>query len=296
MRTLSRRGRALVVSAALLGGSVLAPAASATSAPYIDVAGMPAYVGPWDATQWDAFLGSTTAWPGSVILDDDNGDAAFDSIWQQLTHELHQKGVQVLAYVYTSNGTRAESAVDASIDNYFPAGAVPGDTAPDGVLFDEFGTLDSSGTELTCSGLTYYDDVVGHAYQDIAAGAGSSFVASIWANPGTAVPSCYLTMSEAIDTFVTAENDETAYDTYTPYNVLNPDGTFSDGSSQFPSWRFAHEIYCVPAGDVHAVVDRAQANYAGNVSMTSDCDTSDPYSTLPANAYLNDEVTYAASL
>lgn len=284
------------MSVGLLAGGVMGPAASATSAPYIDVAGMPAYVGPWDTTQWDAFLGSTTALPASVILDDNNGDAAFDSSWQELAHELHQKGVQVLAYVYTQNGTRAEADVDASIDNYFPAGAVPGDTAPDGVMFDEFGTLNSAGTELNCDGLTYYDSVVGHAYQDIAAGAGSSFVASIWANPGTAVPSCYLTMPEGIDTFITAENSEANYDMYEPYNILNPDGTFSDGSSQFPSWRFAHEVYCVPASDVDAVVDRAQANYAGNVSVTSDCDTSNPYSTLPSNAYLNDEVTYAASL
>jgi hypothetical protein len=283
----------LIAAAASLALAAGTTGAGATTRG-IAVASMPAYIAPSDA-QWNTLLGSTGGLPLKVILDNANGDAVFDSSWQALAHRIHQKGIEVLGYVYTQYGQRSESAVDASIDNYFPSGAKAGDTAPDGILFDQFGT-NSNGT-MNCNGTTYYNDVVGHAYNDIAVSGGKTFVAHIWANPGTAVPTCYLSLTEQIDTFVTAENNETAYNTFIPYNVLNSDGTFGSGSGTYPAWRFAHVAFCVPSTDVHRVVDRAFNNFAGYVYVTSDGCGGDvnPYDNLPSNSYLNDQVTYAGT-
>jgi hypothetical protein len=282
-----------IVAAASLALVAGATAVGATGRG-IAVAAMPAYIGPSDA-QWNTMLGSTGGLPLKVVLDNNNGNSVFDASWQALAHRIHQKGIEVLGYVYTQNGQRSEPAVNASIDNYFPSGARAGDTAPDGILFDQFGTV-SNGME-NCNGTTYYNDVVGHAYNDIAVSGGKSFVAHIWANPGTAVPTCYLSLPQQIDTFVTAENNETAYNTFIPYNVLNSDGTFGSGSGTYPAWRFAHVVFCAPSTDVHRVVDRAFNNFAGSVYVTSDGCGGDvnPYDNLPSNSYLNDEVTYAGT-
>lgn len=277
---------ASVVAAVIPAVASSAPAQAGTS-PGIAVAAMPAYAGYWDS-QWSTLESSSGGLPMKVVVNDNNGDSVTDANWQGLIHDLHQKGIKVLGYVHTDYGTRSAAAVDTSIDNYFPSGTTPGDTAPDGILLDTFGTYDVNNNP-DCTGTSYYNGIAGHAYSDLGALAG----ATVWANAGTAVRSCYLGLTNQIDTFVTFEGTESTYNSFTPYNVNTGSG-FNDGSGTYPAWRFAHVVFDTPSADVHSVVDRAVNSFAGYVYTTDDSGAN-PYDTFPSNTYLNDLVSYAAT-
>jgi hypothetical protein len=161
------------------------------------------------------------------------------------------------------------------------------------VLFDQF-------PSANCNDTTWAAAIANYAYGKIAALAGSGFSASMWGNPGTAIPACYLNLNdsgaELYDTFVTTENTETAFNSFVPYNVLEANGTYSDGSADgYASYRFAKLVYAVPAADIHSVIDRAYANYAGNVYTTQDGADGNPWDNFPSNSYLDSAVTYAAT-
>lgn len=273
----------LALPAVLVAGLVAGfPTAAQARDRGIEVDAAPTYIGWWDTTQWGNFLASTGGLPNRVILN--SAGNTIGSEYESLIHNLHEKGVDVLGYVDTSYGTHSAATIEAEVDTYFPSGAEPGDTTVDGIFLDQFGSYTSGVPD--CNSTTLYGNVTEYIYDKL----GQIGTGTVWANPGTAVRTCYLPLD--IDVFVTAENSKTGYETYTPYNTF--DGTtYSADSADYN--RFAHLVYGVASGDVHSVIDRAFDNYAGHVFTTS-YSSGNQWVTLDSNSYLDDEVDYAASL
>jgi hypothetical protein len=135
--------------------------------------GVPAYVFPGQAPL--VTLEKLNPSPGIVILNPDNGDGPFNTVWQSQADLLRARGVMVLGYVHTDEGSRPVADTEASITNYLNSSA--GAPHVSGIFLDEMST--------SCSAEPYYASL----YQYIHHVDPAAFVV---ANPGTAVNACFL--------------------------------------------------------------------------------------------------------
>jgi hypothetical protein len=189
--------------------------------------------------------------PGIVILNPDNGDGPFNAQWQAQAARLRARGTTVLGYVYTSQAYRPITDVEASINNYLQSSS--GLPHVSGIFLDEMST--------SCSAESYYADLYTYI-QKVYPGA------FVMANPGTAVNVCYLRSGSMVaNTFVTFEHDAATYVSQYKGNIVNANGTITNGS-RYPAARFCHLIYAASSAQMHQIVGEAAARHAGYAYVT----------------------------
>jgi Spherulation-specific family 4 len=211
--------------------------------------GVPAYVFPGQSPL--VTLQTMTPSPGIVILNPDNGDAPFSAAWQSQADQLRARGIMVLGYVHTDDGTRPVADAEASIKNYLESSSGP--PAVNGIFLDEMST--------SCSAEPYYANL----YNYIHTIDPSAFVA---ANPGTAVNVCYLQPGSMVaNTFVTFEHDASTYMSGYQGNVVEANGQISSGA-QYPATDFWHLIYGASSSQMPQIIALAEARHAGYAYVT----------------------------
>ena len=174
--------------------------------------GVPAYVFPGQAPL--VTLEKLNPSPGIVILNPDNGDGPFNTVWQSQADLLRARGVMVLGYVHTDEGSRPVADTEASITNYLNSSA--GAPHVSGIFLDEMST--------SCSAEPYYASL----YQYIHHVDPAAFVV---VNPGTAVNACFLSPGSMVaNIFVTFEHDAATYISQYQGNVIEANGQFSAGT------------------------------------------------------------------
>ena len=241
---------------------------------------MPGYLYP-TYSNWQTLLTTPGArLPSVIILDNDNGLAAWAAPFTTLCTQLHALGITVLGYIYTDYTAVALATAEASVGNYLGAGITPGANGVDGIFIDEF--------EPASGQLSYYTSLCSSIQTQFAAGHGSA-TPPIWGNCGSYVDSSYLALP--VTTFITFENTIEEYVSITPYNV-NTSGTLSSGSGTYARSRFAHLVFGASRLDVDGFVDRAWANFAG-WAYASPGTGDNPYEFIPGNDYMNDLVSRA---
>jgi Spherulation-specific family 4 len=257
-----RLGRiAAVTAVALAAVGVYGRAAlSAQPASHLRL-GVPAYVYPGQAPL--AALRAISPAPGVVILNPANGDGPFDSQWQVVADQLRARGITVLGYVHTNQGTRPFADAQASIDNYLASTA--GRPHVSGIFLDE---LPSS-----CSFVPYYVSL----RQYIRHADPAAFVA---ANPGAPVSSCYLRpRGQVAQAFVTFEHDASTYQAGYRGNVVWPAGRVTGGWI-FPAAEFWHLVYAASRSQMPRIVALAAARHAATAYVT-DGDLPNPWNSVP---------------
>jgi hypothetical protein len=211
---------------------------------------VPAYVFPGQAPL--ITLQRINPAPGIVILNPDNGDGPFNAQWQAQADRLRARGTTVLGYVYTSQASRPIADVEASINNYLQSSS--GIPQVSGIFLDEMST--------SCSAESYYADL----YSYIQKAYPGAFV---MANPGTPVNVCYLSSGSMVaNTFVTFEHDAATYMSQYEGNIVNTNGTITNGS-RYPASRFCHLIYAASSTQMHQIVGEAAARHAGYAYVTN---------------------------
>lgn len=242
MRRISALAVVILASLALCGRAALSAQSGGAARPL--KLGVPAYVFPGQPPL--VTLQTMNPAPGIVILNPDNGDGPFNASWQAQADRLRAKGITVLGYVHTDDGSRPVADVETSIDNYLkPASGAP---QVSGVFLDEMST--------SCSAEPYYANL----YRYIHSIDPAAFVA---ANPGTAVNVCFLRPGSVVaNTFVTFEHDAATYISDYQGNIVEQDGTFSSGA-QYPAATFWHLIYEASSSQMSQILSLAAARNAG---------------------------------
>lgn len=192
------------------------------------------------------------------------GDAADPAYVAQIT-KAHQNGVNVIAYVYTSYGNRAQATVISDVDKYYQWYNV------DGIFFDEV-------ENANCSKVTFYtnlkNNVKGRA-------TGAKLVVL---NPGTDIDPCFSTTA---DIFAVFESSYADYVNWTPQYSWE----LTDSSSKF--W---HIIYGANQAELKQAVRLSKNRNAGYLWVTSDIfvnpNTDNPYDTIPPEPYWSIESAF----
>jgi hypothetical protein len=259
----SRLARAAAVTAIALAALAVygRSALSAQPAAHLRL-GVPAYVYPGQPPL--AALRAVSPAPGVVILNPANGDGPFDAQWQAVADRLRARGIMVLGYVHTDEGSRPFADATASIDNYLAASSA-GRPHVSGIFLDE---LPSS-----CSFVPYYASL----RQYIRHADPAAFVA---ANPGAPVSSCYLRpRGQVAQAFVTYEHDAATYLSGYRGNVVWPDGRITGGWT-FPAAQFWHLVYAASSSQMPRIVALAAARHAACAYVTNG-DLPNPWNSVP---------------
>ena len=238
---------AVAVSLALCGWAALGAQDSQSAAPLR--LGVPAYVFPGQPPLLT--LQTMSPAPGIVILNPGNGAAPFDASWQSQAKRLRAKGVTVLGYVHTDEGTRSLADTEGSIRNYLRPAV--GSRQVSGIFLDEMSD--------SCTAESFYAQLYGYIR-------GLDLSAFVAANPGTAVNTCFLQPGHKVaNTFVTFEHDATTYESQFQGNVISQNGAYSLGK-QYPAATFWHLIYSASASQMRQIIALAQSRHAGYAYAT----------------------------
>jgi hypothetical protein len=254
---LTRRWRARL--ATFLGTLGIAWAGAAHA---VDIV-VPAYFYPSGAgaAAWAALTTTAPAIPLTAILNPASGPGtAVDPNYTTVVTNLRAAGGKVIAYVHTSYGKRALSAVTNDINTYLSFYPV------DGFFIDEMAN-DSSAAHVQ-----YYQSIYNYIK-------GLSTSYQVVNNPGTNLPEVYASLPVA-DRFVVFEDTQANYAAYAP----------AAWQASYPASRFIHIVYGTSA--LQMVTDLAFAilHGAGGVFVTS-LTLPNPYGGLPS--YWSSEVSTA---
>jgi hypothetical protein len=236
--------------------------------------GVPAYVFPGQKPL--VTLQNLAPAPAIVILNPGNGDAPFSAPWQAQAGRLMARGVKVLGYVHTDDGTRPVQDVEASIDNYLKPAS--GTFSVSGIFLDEMST--------SCSAEPYYASLYRYI-RDVHPGA------LVAANPGTPVNICFLRAGSTVaNTFVTFEHDASTYLSGYQGNIVQQNGAFAAGT-QYPATRFWHLAYGASAAQMSKIVSLGAARHAGYIYVTN-ASLPNPWDSVAS--YISSEARAVATL
>jgi Spherulation-specific family 4 len=190
--------------------------------------GVPAYFHPYTCPDEWARLSDSALALGFVVVNVHNGPGAeLDPTYLPVLHELHDRGVLLLAYVSTKWGDRPRAELLDDVRVWFARYPVHG------VFFDEAATGRNR--------LKYYA-----ACAQDARAAGAHFVVL---NPGT---SCHRGYASLADVLVTFEGSWADYTGYTPSRWME----------SLPASRFCHLVHAVPELDLQMALEQAMARHA----------------------------------
>lgn len=285
---LRRRASAAViaVAAAVLGAAFLAPATAQAQSTTVQHVGVPAYFNP------DASPGSTywtqldqSAPNGGVAIANPNSGpgTAFDQGYANAIQAATSAGIKVIGYVDTGYfGTTGRTTRGGSTTSAAWTTQVEGDIANwyswygsyglGGIFFDDAQNV--CGTNNAYVNL--YIAVNTYTKQNHSGALTAD-------NPGAVADQCY---AQAADILVMFEGTYASYSTWTaPAWELN-----ANNPSAF--WNL---VYDTPTqADMESAIARSKQNDVGYIYVTSD-NLPNPWDTLPASAYWNDEVSQAGA-
>jgi hypothetical protein len=253
----TRRWRARL--AAWLGALGMLCAGTAHAADVI----IPAYFYPsgTGATAWNTLATTAPLIPLTAILNPASGPGtAVDPNYTTVITNLRAAGGKVIAYVHTSYGKRALSAVTKDIQAYLSFYTV------DGFFIDEVANDGSS------AHVQYYQSIYNYIK-------GLSSAYQVVDNPGANIPQIYASLPVA-DRFVVFENTQAAYAAYAP----------APWQANYPPGTFISIVYGASALQMVADLALAITNGVGGVYVTS-LTLPNPYDGLPS--YWSDEVSAA---
>jgi len=196
---------------------------------------------------------------GIMIMNPASGPGTSpDTTYVAEVKRAQNKGILVLGYVDTANGTRPAATAKSEVDKYYTW------YKPDGIFYDE---ADPSG----CGKQTYYTAL--YRYVKL-----KSPLSTVVINPGTSIPECYMTTTDIMLNF------EGSYSTY-----LN----WSPGSwvYKYPSGRFWQLVYDTRATKLANAITLSKKRNAGWVYITNDVLVPDPWDSLPPTSYWLKELT-----
>jgi hypothetical protein len=196
---------------------------------------------------WDRVLASRPL-PETMILDLTGSGAgrAPDPAFQRVAGRARAAGVQVLGYVDTSYGHRPVTQIAAEARHYRRWYQVSG------IFLDQVASR--------AADLGYYRHAVRAIRQ-------ADPWAAVWLNPGSYPSQGYMSIADVVMVY------EGPYARYLHTRVPG-------WASGYPSARFAHTIYDVPARGMAGVVRLARQRNAGYVYVTSLAGPN-PYAGLP---------------
>lgn len=209
--------------------------------------GVPAYFYP--GRTWTTLTASAGPVGIAIVNPASGPGTTVDVAYTRTISRARAAGIELIGYVSTAYGARAQADVEADIDAWYTLYGV------DGIFLDEVPGTDTCAAE---EGLyqTYADDIRAH-----------DALALVALNPGTDTCATYLDFADILMTF---EDSGAAYGGY-----VAPAWT-----AAYPPDRFWHLIYNVGPAQMPAVLDAARANNAGWVYVTSDR-LPNPWDTLP---------------
>ncbi|HET7462617.1 MAG TPA: spherulation-specific family 4 protein [Longimicrobium sp.] len=207
--------------------------------------GVPAYFRGWKSMLADAP-------PANLIVLNPNDGPGPAPDWAAEVDSAHAKGVRVIGYVLTDTTARPSSAVKADIDTYYSF-------YPDldGIFIDE-ATSDCQRAQ------SYYLPI--HDYIKA-----SHPNATVVINPGTNVPSCYLSVADIVVTF---ENSFAAYQDSFPTENREWETPANAG-------RIWHIVHTASASQLPTALQLSRARNAGYVFVTSFTEMQNTYGALP---------------
>ncbi len=214
---------------------------------------VPAYFYPTTNSPWDDLTTAASRIPVTAIMNPGSGPGSSqDSNYVNAVDTFRTAGGKVIAYVYTSYGSRSSAQVKADIDKYVNWYNI------DGIFFDEFSNASSTST------LNYYQDLY-----DYVKGINSTW--EVMGNPGTNTVESYLTRPAA-DSLLVFENYGSSYTSYTP----------SAWNYNYDSSQIGHLIHTTSSeADMLTYLDLAVSRNAGQVYITDDV-MNNPWDTLPS--------------
>ena len=277
------RRKLLAASFACLPLVLAVNAAPAGAAATNQVIGVPAYFQMDDDSSWSTLDSSG----GVAIVNEDNGPGtAFDPALATRIQAAKAAGLRVIGYVDTgwfgqsseqrqtrdggtseSSWTRqAEGDIDAWYNMY-------GSYGIDGIFFDDaWGTCDYKGL---------YDTVAQYARNaSVNDGYAQAWIVD---NPGEDVDSCYLSDSNAADTFVDFEG---SYDDYTNWQPKDYELSADPG-------RLWNLVYGASDSQMASAMAMSRADNAGYIYVTDRSLDSNPW--LTTASYLSDEQSQIGS-
>lgn len=223
---------------------------------------VPAYFNPAShPAYWNELDFGASHVPLIAIMNPNSGPGTSkSSSYTNAIYQLHQAGGGVIGYVYTSQGTRSLSAVEADIDTYLSWYDV------DGFFFDEMAN------DANTNHYNYYKSI----YQYVKS-KGSQY--TVTGNPGANTQQSYISIP-TVDMAMIFEGYSTSYATWSP----------SSWVANYPSAQFINLPHDVTsAATMTNDVNLAASRNAGWVFVT---DSS--YSDMPA--YWTNEVNFIQSI
>jgi hypothetical protein len=206
--------------------------------------GVPAYFPDWSSMLADA--------PPAKLIILDPSDGPDTGGWTSQVAAAHAKGARVIGYVLTDTTVRPSTAVKADIDqyyNYYPD--------LDGIFIDE-ATSDCPRAQ------SYYQPLYDYIKT-------SHPNATVVINPGTNVPSCYLSVADIVVTF---ENSFVAYrDSFPTEN--------REWETPANAGRIWHIVHTASSSQMGTALQLSRTRNAGYVFVTSFTEHENTYGALP---------------
>ena len=207
--------------------------------------GVPAYFVDWSAMLADAPPANL------IVLNPNDGP---DPGYTSQVSAAHARGARVIGYVLTDTTVRPSTAVKADIDRYY---SLYPDL--DGIFIDE-------ATSDCIRAQSYYLPI--HDYIKA-----SHPNATVVINPGTNVPSCFLSVADIVVTF---EDSLAAYQN-NKWTTVN-----REWETPANSGRIWHIVHTASASQWSTALQLSRARNAGYVFITSLTETQNTYGALPS--------------
>jgi hypothetical protein len=214
---------------------------------------------------WAAMAAAASQISLTAIFNPDSGPLPGppDANYTNAMTNLENAGGHVVAYIYTDYGATPLATVESEVSTYLSQYG----SLIDGFFLDAMSNLPAQ--------VAYYQSIDSYVK-------GLSPTYNVIGNPGTSTDQSYLT-GAAANTFVTFENNQSAFPGYTP-----PSWVYT-----YPSSDFANIVYNAPTtADMLLDIAQAGRQNTGYIYVT-DQNLPNPYGELPS--YWNQEVSALAA-
>lgn len=220
--------------------------------------GVPSYAQP-GSQDWITWQSVGSAGLGLMIVNLNNGDdETYDPAVDKAIQQTRKKGIFVIGYTYTGYGARDPKIVQRKID------AVYRNYLVDGIFFDEAPSNCNDANTYSGTQFLYYEALMDHVR---AKQAGARITVL---NPGVYIANdCWMSIANIVMNW---ENP----------GLANYEQNYVDypWTHKYPSDRFWHIIYGVPASDLPKIQALAQKRNAGWLYVT-DRGGNNPYADPP---------------
>jgi hypothetical protein len=219
---------------------------------------VPAY---FDASVWpQATVGKHR--PSAMILNPATGIGAGTAPnpgYQSAVQQAHAKGIMILGYSSTADGSRPISQIEADVRNYKAWYGV------NGIFLDSVNGIASE--------LPYYRQLANYIHKTIPG-------SSVWLNAGVYPDQQYMSIGDVLMVFE---------GTYAQYRAVQ----VPSWAHNYPATRFANTIYgAVTGSQANSAISLSRNRNAGYVFVTN-LELPNPYDALPG--YWSSEVTAISS-